>query len=482
MPSQFESPISYNDPTGGSASSVGTQLRTDYYKRKALIELVKEKYFTPFADTTVMPKHYGKKIRHYQWVPLLDDANINDQGIDAAGVTTTREVTITVAAPGSTQGLWSKEYISGEGATAALALTAAEARAEDYFRELGVFNTDYATTKAALQGLPEPWVIDDTGIDVPASGNLYGSSKDVGYIAGRLPVIGEHGGRINRVGYTRITLEGTFENLGFFSEYTKDSLNFDTEAGLMTHINREMLRGANEMTEDALQIDLLNNAGIIVYGGAATATNEINGETGTESIVTYMDLANLTTDLDDNRTPMKTTIIKGSRMVDTRVISGARPLLIGSVLKNTVRAMVDMHGNPAFIDVKHYASAGTLMNGEIGSVDQFRIIVVPEMMHWEGAGAAVGSGAGNAGYHESGGNYNVYPMLSIGEGSFTTIGFETSSGKMTKFNIIHKKPGKITADRHDPYGKTGFMSIQWWYGFMVIRPERIALIKTVAAY
>jgi len=479
MPSPYENAASYNDPAGGTESSVGKQLRTDHYKRKALIELVKEKYFTPFADTTVMPKNSGKKIVHYQWVPLLDDANINDQGIDAAGLTTTREVTITVSAPGGTQGLWAKEYISGEGATAAAALAKAKSNTEDYFKELGVFNTDYATTKTALEALAEPWTIDDTGIDVPASGNMYGSSKDVGYISGRLPVIGEHGGRINRVGYTRITLEGTFENLGFFSEYTKDSLNFDTEAGLLTHINREMLRGANEMTEDALQIDLLNNAGIIVYGGAATATSEINGEVGTESLVTYMDLANLTTDLDDNRTPMKTTIIKGSRMVDTRVIQGARPLLIGSVLKNTVRAMVDMHGNPAFIDAKHYADAGTIMNGEIGSVDQFRIIVVPEMMHWEGAGATV---TNNAGYHESGGKYNVYPMLSVGEGSFTTIGFETSSGKMTKFNIIHKKPGTMTADRHDPFGKTGFMSIQWWYGFLAMRSERIALVKTVASY
>jgi len=174
MPSQFEQPISYNDPTGGSASSVGVQLRTDHIKRKALIELVKEKYFSPLADTTVMPKHFGKKIRHYHWVPLLDDANINDQGIDAAGVTTTREVTITIAAPGSTQGLWSKEYVSGEGATAGAALTAAQANTEDYFRELGVFNTDFATTKTALEALPEPWVIDDTGVDVPASGNMYG--------------------------------------------------------------------------------------------------------------------------------------------------------------------------------------------------------------------------------------------------------------------------------------------------------------------
>lgn len=34
-----------------------------------------------------MPKNMGKKIKRYVYVPLLDDANINDQGIDAAGVT-----------------------------------------------------------------------------------------------------------------------------------------------------------------------------------------------------------------------------------------------------------------------------------------------------------------------------------------------------------------------------------------------------------
>ena len=42
--------------------------------------------------------------------------------------------------------------------------------------------------------------------------------------------------------------------------------------------------------------------------------------------------------------------------------------------------------NPAFVPVEKYADAGTLLNGEIGAVSQFRIVVVPEMMHWEAAG------------------------------------------------------------------------------------------------
>ncbi len=45
----------YNDPIGGSDSSVGTQIRTDHYQKKALIELKKEQYFGPLANVTAMP-------------------------------------------------------------------------------------------------------------------------------------------------------------------------------------------------------------------------------------------------------------------------------------------------------------------------------------------------------------------------------------------------------------------------------------------
>ncbi|MDA3807074.1 MAG: hypothetical protein PF440_04090 [Thiomicrorhabdus sp.] len=49
--------MEYNDPLGGTASSVGPQIRTDYFHKKALIDLVKEKYFGPLANTISMPKH-----------------------------------------------------------------------------------------------------------------------------------------------------------------------------------------------------------------------------------------------------------------------------------------------------------------------------------------------------------------------------------------------------------------------------------------
>ena len=179
-----------------------------------------------------------------------------------------------------------------------------------------------------------------------------------------------------------------------------------------------------------------------------------------------------------SKTIKKTKIITGTRMVDTKTIDAARYMYIGSELIPTIKRMTDFFSNQAFIPVQQYGAAGgSLAVGEIGSVDQIRIIFVPEMMHWAGAGAAEGV---NAGYRATGGNYDVFPMLVVGDSSFTTIGFQTD-GKTVKFSIKHKKPNE-THDRTDPYGEVGFYSIKWYYGTMILRPERIALIKCVAEW
>lgn len=401
--------LQYNAPVDGTQSSIegagSEQLQVFKWLRKSLIEAKDEQYFTPLADVTSMPKHFGKHIKVYHYLPLLDDRNINDQGIDAAGATLT-------------------------GAAGAN----------------------------------------------PGYGNLYGSSKDVGTIEGKLPLVGELGGRVNRVGFTRLLLEGTIQKFGFFTEFTKDALDFDSDEELFSHISREIVTGATKITEGVLQKDLLAAAGVVQYTGTATATNQITAEGTTPSVVEYEDLMRLSITLDENQTPKQTKVITGSRMIDTKTISNGRIMYIGSELIPVIRRMKDLHGEPAFIPVHQYAAAGTIMNGEIGSIDAFRIVVVPEMLHWAGVGAAVGT---NPGYRATSGNYNVYPMLVIGSGSFTTIGFQTD-GKSFKFDITTKMPGKATADRNDPFGESGFTSIKWWYGFMVFRPERIAVVKTVA--
>lgn len=346
----------------------------------------------PLSDTVNLPKHFGKTLKRYHYIPLLDDANVNSQGIDANGATI-------------------------------------------------------------------------------ANGNLYGSSKDVGTIAGKLPALAEHGGRVNRVGFKRKELEGSIDKFGFFEEYTQESLDFDTDADLEKHVNREMINGAHQMTEAALQIDLLNSAGVVKYAGTALAKGDID-ET---SKISFDDIMRINIDLDNNRTPKQTTIITGTRNIDTRVLPSARVAYCGSELIPTIKAMKDLHGNPAFISLEHYAAGTTTLNHEIGAIDQTRILIVPEMLRWEGQGKTTA----NMTIHTTGGKADVFPFLIIGDKSFQTIGFQTN-GKTVKFVIRHKRPGIETTDRSDPYGTQGLMSIQWYYGFMALRPERIGLILTAA--
>ena len=427
--------MQYNNP-GTTASTVGSQIRTDHYNKKALIAVREKQYFMPLANVQAMPKNMGKTIKQYVYVPLLDDANINDQGIDADGTALT-------------VGQWSAWNAAG-----------------------ALQGTTYANEAAATTGAGSG------GTVAPNGGNLYGSSKDTGVITRKLPALSENGGRVNRVGFTRTEIEGSIEKFGFFDEYTQESLDFDTDAELMSHITEESVVGANEITEAALQADLLTTAsggtGTVLYvttstdnatGGDDEGALGVGTKASVAGVVSYRDLMNMSIALDNNKTPKQTKVITGSRLIDTKTINGGRVMYIGSELIPVLEAMKDLHGNPAFVSVEKYADAGSVINGEIGSVRQFRIVVVPEMQYSPGAGAA---GA------------DIYPMLVVGDGAFTTIGFQTD-GKTVKFTIYHKGPGKETADRTDPYGETGFYSIKWYYGFMALRPERLGIIWTKEA-
>ena len=417
----------YNDPAGGTPSDISTtQARTDYYFKKALISVRDRQYFMPLADVRAMPKNMGKKIKQDVYVPLLDALNVSDQGINAAGTALTN-------------GTWSAWNSSG------VLQSSTEANRAD------------AVTAAGAGG-----EVAENG------GNLYGSSKDTGTIKSKIPTLRENGGRVNRVGFTRTQIEADLLKRGFFTEYTQESMDFDTDSELLSHITEEALVGANELTEAELQADLITNAtanGTAYFAGGTTKLT-------TDEVVTYTDLMNLSIALDDNKTPKQTKVISGSRMIDTKTVNGGRIMYVGSDLIPVLRAMVDLHSQPAFVSVEKYADAGNVMNGEIGSVDQFRIVVVPEMQYGENEGAENGSTAGTG---DNG--VDIYPMLVVGDGAFTTIGFQTD-GKSVKFSINHKKPGKEIADLNDPYGETGFYSIKWYYGFMALRPERLGIIWT----
>ena len=389
--------INYGD---GTNSTVGKQFNTYEYKRKALIETAQVEYFGQLGDVETLTKNYGQKIKKYHYLPLLDNRNINDQGLDATGA-------------------------------------------------------------------------------VIVGGNLYGSSKDPGVISGKLPALSEAGGRVNRVGFKRLEIEGDIAQYGFFYEWSEEALNFDTDADLYSHINRESVRGAREVSEDILQMDLLDAAGIVKFmGTSAVSLATVN------TVISYNDLVKLGVTLDDNRCPKDTKALKGSQDTDVINIGSARYAFIGSELIPTLMRLTDYHGDRAFVPVEKYAKIenGKYMNtlhGEIGSVAGFRFVVVPEMMQYKGQGATVASAVDGSTLLSNGTKIDVYPILVVGSGSFAKINFQSSGTTNDKFKIIVRKPGTF-ANPEDPFEKIGYSSIQFWQGTMILRPEWIAKVLTGA--
>lgn len=397
-------PSNYSDGLG----SMTDQFTTQMWIKEALIEAAPKQWFSQNTSTVNAQQHNGKKLVRYLYLPLLDDRNDNDQGIDATGA-------------------------------------------------------------------------------VIANGNLYGSSRDTNRIMQMQPNLTEYGGRVNRVYFQRQKIEGVFEEFGFFYEYSEDEIMFDTDMDLKKHLYREALRGATKLQEDRLQIDLLNAAATILFGGSAQARDELSGDAnGVISTVTYDALVELALKLDDLNVPEDTKVIKGSRLVDTLTLNSARLMYVGTEVIKDLMRLKDYHGERAFIEYKRYADASGRAVGEVGAVESFRIVKIgKDMTYAPASGALVGINGANSGYRASMNDagelrYDVHFMMVVGGESFQTIAFKRGYGKGNNFEIFTQAPKPKIRHRDDPYGKIGFAVISWWYGLLILREERICRIEVVA--
>lgn len=479
--------IKYNKPNG-TKSSIDTgnngqgQLVPYKYKRAALIEVMDEIHFGLLADTESMPKNSGKEIKQNLYVPLLDDRNINTEGINAAGVAIDNtKVTVVIpkgrynlgAAAASTIAL-----INGGSNPAAAAAVAGQPNQFDVLvgaiDNITTANAPTILTAVNTTAVPGAGFLNGGAYTKAQSGYLYGSDRDFGSLSDRFPVIGEEGGTANQVGFTRLELKGSLQKYGFYHKFTQESLDFDSDAELQMHLSREMLRGANKINEDLLQRDLINAAGTIRLSGAATTIKAMTNS----SSVSFGDLVRLGIALDKKHTPKKTEVIAGSTLQDTRTIPASRIMFVGSELLPTLMSMTNFQSQPAWIPVEQYtAAAGYILPDEAGSIAGFRVVVVNDMLKMSGGGAAIG---GNTTHYTTGGTFDVFPMLVVGSNSFTTIGFQSGSSQDTKFTVLVKKPGYDMVSEADPFGERGLSSIKWYYGFMALRPERIAVQWTTA--
>jgi N4-gp56 family major capsid protein len=317
-------------------------------------------------------------------------------------------------------------------------------------------------------------------------GNLYGSSRSVVDVTDGLPLLSEGAGRVNRVGVTRITKEGTLTRMGAFLEYT-DEVDKFSDAKMEIQYYEKMGELAAELYDDYLQKELLGACGIEVYGGAATSLLTVAGTDDTNTIASdleYETILDVEDMLEANYAKMNTSIIDGSRNVGTVPVNASFFAYCGRDTVRSLNGLQDDFSQKAFVPARMYAAAGNLAKNEVGAVHSTRFIQAQRMMRYDACGAEVGAnpvggykattvnaaGAALRGQAAAGTFYDGLPIIYVTKGAFATVGLNGNK----KINFLSKKPG--TATYEDPHGLQGIYSFNFFAGSISLEPEKMARI------
>lgn len=105
----------------------------------------------------------------------------------------------------------------------------------------------------------------------------------------------------------------------------------------------------------------------------------------------------------------------------TRILSGSpdyetRPVEAAYVAVGHTDLDSDFRNIDGFIPVAKYGSKQTVSEHEIGSIEQVRIVLTPDLAPFLDAGGAAGAMVSNGGV-----NADVYPILIFGQDSFATV-------------------------------------------------------------
>ena len=334
------------------------------------------------------------------------------------------------------------------------------------------------------QGFGPGNLANPTGTD--DEGNLYGSSRSIYDIENGLPLIGEGAGRVNRVGMTRITLQGTLIRMGAFLEYT-DEVELFSDQKMEVQYYEKMGELAAELYDDYLQKELLNAAQLVKYAGTATNINTI----ADTSVLSYDNIRDMQIDLRKNYAKKTNAIITGSTKIGTVPVNASWFAYCGPTSTVELEKMKDDFNERAYTPARMYAAAGNLAKNETGAVHSTRFIEAERMMTYDGAGAAGGTpngfqvttltaaqrskrliaGTGGA----AGDFFDAFPILWVTKGAFATIGLQGNK----KIKFLSRKPGK-DALPSDPYALMGLYSFNFFVGSIALEPEKIGKLLHAA--
>ncbi|SKB32400.1 N4-gp56 family major capsid protein [Sphingopyxis flava] len=167
-----------------------------------------------------------------------------------------------------------------------------------------------------------------------------------------------------------------------------------------------------------------------------------------------------------------TKILGGSVNIGTKPIEAA---YIG-VAHTDLEA--DIRGLAGFTPVAEYGQRQVISEYEIGSVEDVRYILSPDLEAFADAGGTAGSSVEST----SGTNADVYPVLYFGMHAFGLTPLKNSKGPDMKSNMA-MTPTVInpdTVDKSDPLGQRGYVGWKTWFAAVRLNETWMTRLEVAA--
>lgn len=284
--------------------------------------------------------------------------------------------------------------------------------------------------------------------------------------------LAEGAGAVNQRTLEKVTMETSLARYGEMIEYS-DEVELFSEDTMQVRYREELGELANSRMEDLQQLDLLSTP-TVMYGGTATALNEVDED----SVVSYDLMRKAVRKLVRNRGSKNTKMITGDVKIDTKTVDKAYYAVIGANVKGDLetltRGTVADNGTTEFVYIPShkYGSAGTLAEGEVGAMHEIRFIESESAVVYAGEGADSSAHTGDL--STTGGNFDVFPILFPTQDAFACVGLK-GMGKI-KFNA---KSPEVVSDTN-PYGTKGFFSYNFFYAGILLEEEKVLKVLVTA--
>lgn len=205
---------------------------------------------------------------------------------------------------------------------------------------------------------------------------------------------------------------------------------------------------------------------MVRYGALKACTNRFyaggSSRATVASKVTLPLLRKITRSLKANHGRFITSILASSPNYETRAVEASFLVFCHTDGEADIR---DLAG---FTPVAEYGQRKPVHEMEIGSVENFRFVVSPELNSYPNAGVAVGS---TGLFSTNTVNIDVYPFIVVAEDAWGDVALRG----MDSFDPTYIPPGQ--KDKNDPLGQRGYVGAKFYSAALVLNPGWMAVAE-----